>query len=190
MDSTATCIASAYDLRETLLLDREKALERIYARAYPMVLHYVKQRYGTDQDAKDVLQDAIILFYEKVVEGNLTLTAAVTTYLMGICKNLWRRELERRNRQSAFAPEEMNHPSEDGQETNLEQPTQTVMDYVEQLGEKCKNILVSFYYQGHKMEQISSENGYRNLHTATVQKFKCLERLRKAVASLSIDHFK
>jgi hypothetical protein len=28
------------------------------------------------------------------------------------------------------------------------------------------------------------------VHTATVQKFKCLERLRKSVASLSIHHFK
>ncbi len=64
------------------------------------------------------------------------------------------------------------------------------MEYVERLGEKCKEILVSFYYKGHKMDRIAADYGYRNLHTATVQKFKCLERLRKTLSSFSIDQFK
>lgn len=188
MYSTVSMVATD-DLRYTLLEDREKTLEGIYARTYPMVLRYVKLHNGREEDAKDLLQDAIILFYEKVIADELTLTASVSTYLMGICKNLWKRELEKRARQSPFALELTDDYAEVSEENEVKGSLSLVV-YVEKLGEKCKEILVAFYYKGYKMEQIASQNGYRNLHTATVQKFKCLERLRKSLASFSIDQFK
>lgn len=188
MYATISMVATD-DWRYQLLADREKTLERIYARTYPMVLHYIKQHSGTEEDAKDMLQDAIVLFYEKAMDNELTLTASVSTYLMGICKNLWKRELEKRARQTSFMPETVSPLSEETAEIES-QASLSLVAYVERLGEKCKEILVSFYYKGHKMDQIASENGYRNLHTATVQKFKCLERLRKTLSSFSIDQFK
>jgi RNA polymerase sigma factor (sigma-70 family) len=188
MYSTVSMVATD-EWRYQLLADREKTLERIYARTYPMVLHYIKQHSGTEEDAKDILQDAIILFYEKVMDDELTLTASVSTYLVGICKNLWKRELEKRNRQSSFTPETIAHLSEDAAEIESDQSL-SLIAYVERLGEKCKEILVSFYYKSHKMDKIAADHGYRNLHTATVQKFKCLERLRKSLSTFSIEQFK
>lgn len=187
MYSTVSMVATD-DWRYQLLEDREKTLEQIYSRTYPMVLHYVKQNQGTEEDAKDILQDAIILFYEKIVFDQLTLTAAVSTYLMGICKNLWRRELEKRSRHISFTPEVTTHLAEDAADIEAKQ-SHTLVEYVERLGEKCKEILVGFYYKGYKMDKIAADHGYRNLHTATVQKFKCLERLRKTLSSFSIEHF-
>ena len=64
------------DWRLALLANREKTLEYLYARTYPVVLHYVKERQGREEDAQDLLQDAIILFFEKVVHDRLVLTAA------------------------------------------------------------------------------------------------------------------
>jgi hypothetical protein len=49
---------------------------------------------------------------------------------------------------------------------------------------------VQFYYFGQQLEQIAADHGYRTIRSATVQKFKCLERLRKAVSHLSVGHFK
>lgn len=95
---------AASDLRQALIQEREKTLEKMYARTYPMVVHYVKQNAGTAEDAKDLLQEAVILFYEKAVYGQFTLTASASTYLMAVCKNLWRRELEKRSRQTRFSP--------------------------------------------------------------------------------------
>jgi RNA polymerase sigma factor (sigma-70 family) len=179
----------ASDIRHTLLANREKTLEKIYARVYPMVVHYVKQRYGTAEDAKDLVQEAIILFYEKMVHDQLILTSSVTTYIMGICKNLWRRELEKRNRSQELSPQITGQLWEETESEN-EREMLKISSFVEQLGEKCKELLLAFYYFGHRMEQIARQHQYRNVHTATVQKFKCLERLRKSVASLSIHHFK
>ncbi|QHT72079.1 sigma-70 family RNA polymerase sigma factor [Rhodocytophaga rosea] len=180
---------AATDLRHNLTFNREQTLEKLYARAYPMVLHYVKQNQGTADDAKDILQEAIILLFEKVMHGRLELTVAVTTYIMGICKNLWRKELEKRSRKQPW-----NVDIEDNLWEEItaepETPVLSLTNYVEQLGEKCKTILLSFYYFGQRMEQIAEKHAYSSIRSATVQKFKCLERLRKSLASLSIGHFK
>jgi RNA polymerase sigma factor (sigma-70 family) len=176
------------DWRQALLTNREKTLEYLYARTYPVVLHYVKERHGREEDAKDVLQDAMILFFEKVVHDRLVLTAAPATYLVAICKNLWRQEREKRSRQVPLAIG-YDLPAGETPEPETAQSADGLAEYVKRLGEKCQDILVRFYYFGQRLEQIAADHGYRNIRTATVQKFKCLERLRKAVSHLSVGHF-
>lgn len=175
-------------MEAALLTDRERTLERIYAKAYPMVRHYVREQGGTDDDAKDVFQEALITYYEKVIHDQLTLTSSVSTYLMGICKNLWRQELEKRSRKTALSESVADGLGEEPA-VDADQPTVALMTFVEQLGETCKSLLVSFYYFGQRLEQIAARQGYRTVRSATVQKYKCLERLRKAVSHLSIGQF-
>ncbi|GAB3900460.1 hypothetical protein GCM10028803_23380 [Larkinella knui] len=174
---------------KALLSDREKTLERIYAKTFPMVRHYIREHGGTTDDAKDIFHEAMILYYEKTVHEQLILTSSVSTFLMGICKNLWRQHVDRQSRNTALTE---NHdellweePEENDEPTALK-----LMTFVEQLGESCKSILVSFYYFGQRLEHIAVQHGYQSIRSATVQKFKCLERLRKAVSHLSIERFK
>ncbi|RDC64218.1 RNA polymerase sigma factor [Adhaeribacter pallidiroseus] len=169
--------------------DREKTLAQIYARAYPMVLHYVKQHNGQPEDAQDLLQEAIIVFYEKVMQEEFRLTASVTTYLMAICKNHWRQELEKQQRRKKITLEEINPPDEVNPAETKAAGTDLIY-FVEQLGDKCRNILISFYYFGQSLTAIAEKNRYRSVRSATVQKFKCLERLRKSLSGLSGDYFR
>lgn len=175
------------DWQQALQNDRIHTLERVYVKVYPMALHYVKTNGGSADDAKDIFQEAMLVFYEKVVHDQLILTASMSTYLMAICKNLWRQELEKRTRKIPLTDKQV-----DGfwEETDTETlPSMQLTDFVSELGEKCKDILVSFYYFGQRLEQIAARHHYSNIRTATVQKFKCLERLRKAVSHLSIERF-
>jgi RNA polymerase sigma factor (sigma-70 family) len=187
MDHTPS-LSLAIDWRQTLLTNREQALERIYAKTYRMVLSYVRKHGGSTDDAKDILHEALILFYEKIVHNQFTLTASISTYLMAICKNLWKQELEKRTRTTDLTDTQTDSVWE-MPVTGTDSPLLKLMDFVEQLGEKCKNILVSFYYFGQRLEQITTQHGYQNVRTTTVQKFKCLERLRKAVSHLSFERF-
>ncbi|MBH8560268.1 RNA polymerase sigma factor [Hymenobacter negativus] len=175
---------AATALRDALLADREQALTRLYRRAFPLVRRYMGGHGGTDQDAQDVFQDALVVLYEQAVGGTLVLTASASTYLVGIARNLWHHEQRRRARLphealpddadplAALAAEE----SDDAIE-----PTFAVLDYVARLGEKCRNVLLAFYYFQQPLTQIAEANGYRSVRSATVQKFKCLERLRNSV---------
>ncbi|MGV3589011.1 MAG: RNA polymerase sigma factor [Adhaeribacter sp.] len=186
---TLTSPVMATDWRHYFITDREKTLTRLYAQTYPMVLHFVKQHHGTPEDAQDLLQEAIILFYEKIMQAQLVLTASATTYLLAICKNKWRQELEKRQRKAKMLPtkttQNWEEPALASEQTNLD-----LGQFVAQLGKKCQEILISFYYFGHNMPQIAAQHAYRNVHTATVQKFKCLERLRQSLANFTINDFR
>jgi RNA polymerase sigma factor (sigma-70 family) len=180
---TAVETPNAIRWRQALLTDRDKTLEYLYTRTWPVVRQYVKQQQGTEEDAKDVLQDAMIIFFEKVVHDQLVLTAAPVTYLAAISKNRWRQEMEKRSRQ-LFSPD-----NPEPQPAEPDAASANLMHFVDQLGEKCRDILVQFYYFGQRLEKIAYRHGYGSIRSATVQKFKCLERLRKKVAHLSIGDF-
>ncbi len=181
-------VLTGIDWQQALAENRKQTLERVYAKVYPMALHYVKEHGGTADDAKDVFQEALIRFYEKAVHGQLVLTVSVSTYLMAICKNLWRQEVEKRARKTSLGADQT-EVDWDEPKTDTQSDLQ-LMDFVAQLGEKCKDILVSFYYFGQRLDHIATRHGYQNIRTATVQKFKCLERLRKSVSHLTIERFR
>ncbi len=176
---------AAEALRQTLLADRALALTQLYRGAFPAVRRLVQRQGGSAQDAQDVFQDALVILYEQAVGGALLLTAAPGTYLVSISRNLWRHEQRRRAR----LPHE---PLPDDPATLLTEPDEepeapfAVLDYVERLGAKCRDVLLGFYYFQQPLTQIAEAHGYRSVRSATVQKFKCLERLRAAVRAVFI----
>lgn len=178
---TSSASFAADALRQALLADRAQALTRLYCQGFPPVRRYIGRRGGSAQDAQDVFQDALVILYEQATGGTLVLTAAASTYLLSISRNLWHRELRRRARlpHEALPPEW--EPAAGEEAEALAEPAFAVRDYVEQLGEKCKSLLLSFYYFQQPLTQLAETHGYRSVRSATVQKFKCLERLRHAV---------
>ncbi|RAK70603.1 RNA polymerase sigma factor [Hymenobacter edaphi] len=172
-------------LRAELLADRPGTLTRLYRRTFPMVERHVRRHGGSGQDAQDVFQDALIVLYEKAVAGTLTLTAAPSTFLVAISRNLWRRERQRRQQ----LPYTELSPAQAEELPDAEAPAETasVLDYLARLGERCQSILLSFYYHRQPLEQIATAHDYGSVRSATVQKFKCLERLRQAVRTARAD---
>jgi RNA polymerase sigma factor (sigma-70 family) len=167
-------------LRQSLLANREQALTQLYERAFPQVRRHVCRRGGSVQDAQDVFHDALVLLYEQAVGGTLVLTAAPSTYLVGISRNLWHHEQRRRAR----LPHEDLPDYLDQLPADATEPAESdlaLLDYVEQLSEKCKRMLLAFYYFQQPLGQITTKLGYGSVRSATVQKFKCLERLRQSV---------
>ncbi|UOQ73103.1 RNA polymerase sigma factor [Hymenobacter cellulosilyticus] len=172
-------------LRQALRTNREQTLTQIYQRTFPLVRRHVQQHGGSAQDAKDVFQDTLVIFYEKAVADSFVLSSSVSTYLVGISRNLWRRELSRRGQLPLTdLSEEHTQVQEEAEPSAEGHDSLPVLDYVEQLGERCKSLLLAFYYFQQPLEQIAGTLNYGNIRSATVQKFKCLERLRKSVRAV------
>ncbi|MGI4871156.1 MAG: RNA polymerase sigma factor [Janthinobacterium lividum] len=174
---------TAEDLRQALLANRAQALTGLYRQSFPTVRRYIGRHGGSEQDAQDIFQDALVVLYEQATGGQLQLTASVSTYLLSISRNLWWQELRHRARLPQVALPEEVEPAAEEVEAPPE-PAFAVLEYVEQLGEKCKSVLLSFYYFQQPLAQIAQAHGYRSVRSATVQKFKCLERLRNAVRAV------
>src|SRR5258708_38807528 len=68
---------------------REQLFITLYKKAFPAVAKYVSKMGGAFDEAKDVFQDALVIYYEKMVNGSIALHTNEQAYLLGIAKHLW-----------------------------------------------------------------------------------------------------
>lgn len=153
----------------------------IYTETYPMVLKHISSHQGTADDAKDILQDAFFIFIKKIEETDFLLTSKVSTYLVGISKNLWLKKSGRIKLNPSLYLEENgyhDHAEEEEQDFLLIR-TKQLSVALNNLGEPCRGLLVSYYYHKKNMQEIAVEYHYTNAENAKNQKYKCLQRLKK-----------
>jgi RNA polymerase sigma factor (sigma-70 family) len=167
--------------------DDEAALAYLYKRYFPMVLHFLQNNNGTEEEAKDIYQEAVIIFYEKVKANSLELSCQIKTYLYSVCRRLWLKKLAEKNRRGTKLKDEeffLELPAEDGVGEEKEVRFEVMAESLLLLGEPCKSLLEDFYLNDLSMLQITEKFGYINADTAKNQKYKCLLRLKKLFFSV------
>lgn len=158
----------------------ESVLQLIYRQYYQAIVHLVMNNNGSLQEAKDVYQETLIIFYEKVKEGNFELNCKLKTYLYSISRNLWLKQLQHKKRFTnsiSDSEEYLEIPWEEA--SKKENQYQAMHTALESLGEPCRSILTDFYMHSQSMEEITEKFGYTNADNAKNQKYKCLKRLKK-----------
>ncbi len=161
--------------REVLRLVKngeEKALDYLYKKYFKMMERLIRSNSGSTQDAKDVYQDALIIFWQKAVKGELVLTSKISTYLYSICGNLWKKELSRRTRLSHEQKEEATYTNYDQVER-----AEIIQACLDKLGPICKQLLMLYYFDGLSMDDIAERLNMANSDTAKTKKYKCKKRL-------------
>ena len=169
------------ELNEKDLFDRiqkgdEKALEFIYKKYYRMMTKLVITNSGTEEEARDVYQDALVVFWQKARSGNLVLTSKMSTYIYSVCQNLWRKELDRKKRLS-------NEEKDSSETMDLEGPEREkiIAKCMDQLGETCRKVLMYYYFDELSMQEIADKLGFANTDTAKTKKYKCKQKLDELV---------
>ena len=172
----------------------ERALAHLYRLHWPMVSHFVLQNSGSEDDAQDVYQEGVMVFYEKVRDGSLELSCQIKTYLYAVCRRLWLKRLTSKSRFGVrlLDAEEhgpyLNTGAEDDLLAAEEQDRRfaTMSEALAHLGEPCRSLLEGFYLLDKSMQVLTAEFGYTNADNAKNQKYKCLVRLKK----LFFTHYK
>ncbi|MCP4521967.1 MAG: sigma-70 family RNA polymerase sigma factor [Cytophagales bacterium] len=159
------------------------ALRELY-KGFPSIERLIINSGGSTEKAQDIFQEALVIFFEKTQDTSFQLSSKISTYLHSVCHNLWRNESRNsKNKKSTFLTEEKEQLliAEDDVEAHLEKEEKFgfLDEIMEQLGDKCKQVLSLFYYQKMSMSEIASELNYSNDRSAKNQKFKCLERAKK-----------
>src|SRR5450759_2040431 len=78
----------------------EEALVILFDASRRAVTSYVRNNNGTTDDAEDMLQEALIVLWEKVRSGNFHYDAKLSTFIVAVVKNLWLRRLARQRKES------------------------------------------------------------------------------------------
>lgn len=164
------------ELREQLFMD-------LYKSCFPVVARSIAKFGGSFDEAKDVFQDALVIFYEKQSSGKLELRVSEKAYLFGIARNLWLHKYKEKNKRTG-----LDEHTDVFEETEAGVSQQLLLRYLEVAGKKCMELLKSFYYDNEKLETIADQFGFSGTRSATVQKYKCLEKVREKVKEKSLAY--
>jgi RNA polymerase sigma factor (sigma-70 family) len=84
------------ELADGIVRKDERIVRILYSEYYSGIKQLIKNNSGSEEDAKDIFQEALIVLYQKLNDTGFKLTSSLNTYLYAVARILWYRELRRR----------------------------------------------------------------------------------------------
>lgn len=169
---------------EAVRAGSEDALAELFHQNHCAITAYIVKNRGSEQDAEDILQDALMVFWEQVQSGKFVYAAKLSTYLYGVSKNLWLRRLSHIRREVPM-PEEEPQWQEEAisplEELMVTEETQAVAEAMRRIGSPCKELLLMFYWEERSMEEIAEALHFAGADTAKSKKYQCKKSLELLV---------
>lgn len=164
-------------------VEKDQALKQLYAQNYPLIATYIAKNNGDPEDASDIFQDAIIVFYEKVRLGQLELTCSIQTYLYSVCRNLWLNRLRVQKRFTSMNEDMETIPVSEESLSVLtsNERSEAIIQLLEKLGSDCKKVLTFYYFERLKMREIAKRMSFANEQVAKNKKSTCMKKLKTLV---------
>lgn len=167
-----------------------QALQQLYTNNYPVAERYILQNSGTEEEAKDNFQEAIIAVWrniklEKFVPQN---EAALKAYLLQVSKYKWISHLRSATFKNTRSMNDETIPdvADDEKPAYEDHFITAVGEALIQLGGRCKDVLTDFYYNKKSMRDIAANLGWTEA-TARNNKYRCLEKLRNLLKDQNIQ---
>lgn len=170
-----------------LLQNNTVLIKEIYDRFANKVKQYVLQNSGSEDDAADIFQDALVSLYQQARGKNLILTCPFEAFLLLVCKRKWLNELRKRGqRRVTKDPEQLSNTGEDvfalaDQLQLQEDKAKLFMEMFRKLGEKCREI-ISLCLSSRPQEEIAATLGITYAYLRK-KKSECMATLIKSIQS-------
>nr|WP_321232831.1 sigma-70 family RNA polymerase sigma factor [uncultured Psychroserpens sp.] len=164
------------------------ALKEFYTSNYPKIEALILKNSGSQEHAKDIYQDAFISMWNNVKNESFTPQndSALQGYLYQIAKNKWMDVLRSKrfkttqsltDERTLYLKQDENiEDDNDGYTKKLN----TTMSAFKDLGQPCKDLLKTFYFEKKSLREIAFE---LNIEETSVRnkKYRCMEKLRTIV---------
>lgn len=178
----------AYSNEQELLTALRKsdpgAFRQVYVMHFNMVKFFILKNNGSEEDAHDIFQEAMVVLFERLTAGKFELTSSLKTWLYAVCRNKWMKLLEKQKRNVRItdfeSADDVLLPDEISDET---EKLLVLRKSLARLGVGCRKLLLLFYYFKKSMEEIAVELNYTNADNTKSQKYKCLQKLKSIYSS-------
>lgn len=165
-----------------LLTNDRHILKIIYANFSTRIAAHIQHYGGTNEDAKDVFHDALIIIYQKAQSPDFQLNSQFYTYLHSICHFIWDRKKKKKSNNTVTIPEDIRLIDVTNVETEiLEREKHRIFeDCLQKLGDICQQLLALFF-EKENMETIAQKLNLKNEHTARNRKYRCQKKLEALI---------
>jgi RNA polymerase sigma factor (sigma-70 family) len=171
---------------EGISMSNNDVLNYIYNKFFPSIRNLIENNNGTEEDAKDLFQEAIIVIYRKMKKEPLVLTCNFRTYIYSICKLLWLKQLEKRKNSNEISSDAIldNRLDEVVQTYDQTERYRLYQKHFKLLGLDCKKVL-RLTLEKVSLKEISKIMGYKSEKYAKKKKYQCKQTL---IENIKSDH--
>jgi RNA polymerase sigma factor (sigma-70 family) len=156
----------------------DSTLNYLYNNYFDLIRNYIVKNSGTEDDAYDIFQDAMVALFKKVSENNMELTTDLKGYLFTIARNLWNTQLRRVKRKTQKDVDLIDEEDISGLlDTPIEQIVQRSFL---KLDPECRKVL-ELHMEGHDYEHIARVMKYKTEGYARRKKYLSKEALIKII---------
>jgi RNA polymerase sigma factor (sigma-70 family) len=154
------------------------SLRKMYREISPLIRKLIGNNKGTEEDAKDVFQDAVIIVFDKASLPEFQITSQFSTYFYGICRNLWRNQLQKKSSTEVTISDDAKYISDETPGIDFEKLERQKLynKAFAKLAEDCQKLL-RLFFEKVSMVEIAGQMGFGSEGYARRRKHLCKERL-------------
>jgi len=157
-------------------------LQYIYKQYYYNINYFIKKNQGSDDDANDIFQEAIIIIYRKIKENDLIFEkSSFKGYLFTVCRLLWLKQLERRRIEKEKINDSLPYQDDLYDDSLNELVIKNeryglYQKHFSSLSTDCQKLL-QLFFEKVSLKEIATVMGFKSEKYAKKRKFKCKELL-------------
>ncbi len=167
---------------EALINNDSKVISDIYKANLFKIRTFVLKNKGQQQDAEDIFQKALLQLAVRYKKEKFVINTTFEAYLFTVCKNLWRRELNKSK--IKVTNKEFVEPKDDNEDIALavleQKRWELFTESLELISENCKQIL-KFYFAKSSYADMMMKFKYNSETVVRQRVFKCKNKLKELV---------
>lgn len=167
-----------------LLSNDTSIIEEIYRKYSQKVYRYVLNNNGSESEAQDLFQDALISIYDRASSKNLELTCPFEAYLIMVCRSKWINILKSSKKKKETNLQESGYIYEEAVEITeetllLEERMNFLQSKLKSLGVKCQELL-KLSWSGLSMQNVAEKLGITYAYSRK-KKSECIGKLSNLI---------
>ncbi len=150
-------------------------LRHIFKTTFPLISKTIREQGGSEEDARDVFQEAIVVIYSKAQSPDFSIQFQFNTYFTAVCRNLWRNRQTKKSASHVTITDDVKllAGSDNLELDYLTMERQRVFDAAfVQLGADCQKLL-QLFFEKTPMSEIALLMGFASEGYARRRKFQC-----------------
>jgi RNA polymerase sigma factor (sigma-70 family) len=171
------------DLSSRDLNLNNKAFRHLYEHYYSLAEKLTREIFRNTTEAPDIFQESIIALYENIRSKTYKGESSIKTYLYSIIKNrvhirkLKNRIIQKTEKKYWRLSADSFDITKEIDVNHIEIKEYVAHSLLDQLNDRCKELLRLYYFEKMPMDNIASTLNYTDETSAKVQKYKCLQKL-------------
>lgn len=154
-------------------------LELIVQQYRPRIVGQVVKQGGTEEEAKDIFQEALVAIYLKTQQPAFQLTSSFYTFLFAICQNHWLKKCREKKRNNEVRLEDhgVSITTEATETFEQSERYQLYIAKFKELGEECQKVLRLSIIEEKSADEIMGTLGFSSISYLYKRKSNCKDKL-------------